>query len=114
MSKQHLSVHMFTVGNPYFLLLGVGSYQCNQIPGVLAAEVSTTAEDDQRYKEDCIGHIVCPWITSHKVLGIINEGEDGNKGESDQQLHRENHEHLAGQKQTILAKFVLVWCFILM
>lgn len=65
---------------------------------MLAAEVSTAAEDDQSHKEDCIGHIVCPWITSHKILGIIDKGEDSNKGESDQQLHCENHEHLVGKQ----------------
>lgn len=74
------------------------SYQCNQVPGVLAAEVSTTAEDDQSHKEDCIGHVIRPWITSHKVLGVIDEGEDGNKGESDQKLHCENHEDLVGKR----------------
>lgn len=99
-----------------FLLCSVSanSYQCNQIPGVLAAEVSTAAEDDQRHKEDCIGHIVCPWITSHKILGIINKGEDGNKGESDEQLHCENHEDLVGQKKTILVTFVFRCHFIVM
>lgn len=99
-----------------FLLFSVraSSYQCNQIPGVLAAEVSTAAEDDQRHKEDCIGHIVCPWITSHKILGIINKGEDGDKGESDQQLHCENHEDLAGQKKTILVQFAFRCHFIVM
>lgn len=70
------------------------SYKCDQVPGVLAAEVSTAAEDDQRHEEDCIGHIVCPWIFSHKVLGLIDEGEDSNEGESDHQLHCENQEDL--------------------
>lgn len=80
------------------------SYQCNQVPGVLTAEVSTTAEDNQSHKEDGIGHVVCPWITSHKELGIIDKGEDGNKGESDQQLHCENQEDLVEKR----------WCCTLM
>ncbi len=87
-----------------FLWFGVraSSYQCNQVPGVFAAEVSTAAEDDQSHKEDCIWHIVCPRITSHKLLGIIDKGEDGNEGESDQQLHCENHEDLERSEK---------WCF---
>lgn len=94
---------------PTFLWFGIraSSYQCNQVPGVLAAKVSTAAEDDQSHEEDCIGHIVCPRITSHKVLGIIDKGEDGDEGESDQQLHCENHEDLEGIK----LYYMLYWLF---
>lgn len=83
-----------------FLWFGIrsSSYQCNQVPGVLTAELSTAAEDYQCDKEDCIGNIVCPWIHSNKVLGIIDKGEDGNEGESDQKLHCENHEDLVGKR----------------
>ncbi len=74
------------------------SYQCHQVPGVFAAEVSTAAEDDERHEEDCIGHIICPWITSHKVLGIFDKGEDSNKGQRDRQLRCKNHEDLVGKR----------------
>lgn len=42
------------------------SHQSNQIPGVLAAEVTTAAEDNQRHEEDCVGHVVRPRILTHK------------------------------------------------
>lgn len=74
------------------------SYQRDQVPRVLAAEVSTAAEDNQSDKEDCIGDIVCPWILSNKVLGIFAKGEDGHEGESDQELHCENHEDLVKER----------------
>lgn len=66
---------------------------------MLAAEVSTAAEDDQSDKEDSIGNIVCPWIFSNKLLGIVNKGEDGNEGESDQELDCENHEDLVAKRK---------------
>ena len=75
----------------------LSSYQRNQVPGVFATEVSTTAEDDQRHEEDRVRHVICPRVTSHKVLGLIDEGEDGDEGERDQQLHREDHEDLVGK-----------------
>lgn len=78
------------------------SYQSNQVPGVLTTEISTAAEDDQSDKEDSIGHIICPWIHPNKVLGIFDKGEDGNKGESDQKLHCENHEDLMGKRNSAI------------
>lgn len=65
---------------------------------MLAAEVSTAAEDYQRDEEDCIGNIICPWISLNKVLGITDKGEDSNEGEGDQKLHCENHEDLVGKR----------------
>lgn len=82
----------------YVSLFWVTSYQSNQIPGVFTAEVSAAAEDDQRHKEDCIGHVVRPRIATHKCLGIIDKGEDRNEGESDQQLYSENHEDLGPKR----------------
>lgn len=61
---------------------------------MFTTELSTAAEGNQRHKENCIGYIVRPWITSHKELGIIHKGEDGNKGESDQQLYCEYQKDL--------------------
>lgn len=61
---------------------------------MLAAEVSTAAEDDQGDEEDCIGDIVRPWINSDKLLGIIAKGEDGHERESDQELHSQHQEDL--------------------
>lgn len=72
---------------------------------MLAAKVPTAAKDDQRNKEDSVGHIICPWIFTHKVLGIVDKGEDGNKGESDQQLHCEDHEDLVGKKSFLKIKY---------
>ena len=71
---------------------------------MLAAKLATAAEDDQRNKEDCIGGIICPSIFTHKGLGVVNKGEDGNKGGSDQQLHCENHEDLVEMKQFLEMK----------
>lgn len=73
-------------------------YQCNQVPRVLAAEVSTAAEDYQSDDEDCIGNIIEERILPNKFLGIVQEGEDGNEGECDQKLHCEHHEHLRERK----------------
>lgn len=70
------------------------SHQCHQVPGVLAAEVSTAAEDDQSDEEDCIGDVVRPRIHSDKLLGIFAKGEDGHERESDQQLHSQHQEDL--------------------
>lgn len=77
-----------------FLIIWASSYQSNQIPRVFTAEVSAAAQDNQRHKEDCVGHVVRPWITAYKVLGISNKSEDSNKGGSDEQLHGENWENL--------------------
>lgn len=77
--------------------ISLSSYQGNQVPGVFAAEVSTAAEDYQSDEEDCIGNIVRPRINSNKHLGIIDKGEDGNKGKCDHKLHCENHEDLVGK-----------------
>lgn len=65
---------------------------------MLAAEVSAAAEDDQRHEEDGVGHVVRPRIMLYKFLGIVDEGEDGDEGERDQELHCENHEDLVGEK----------------
>lgn len=67
---------------------------------MLAAEISTAAEDDQRHEEDCVGHVVCPRITSHKVLGLVDKSEDGYEGESDHQLHCEYREDLVRKRRT--------------
>lgn len=45
-------------------------YQCHQVPWVLAAKLSTAAENDERHKEDSVGHIVCPPISPYKHFDI--------------------------------------------
>lgn len=55
------------------------SHQCHQVPGVLAAEVSTAAEDDESDEEDCIGDVVRPGVDPDKLLGILAKGEDGHE-----------------------------------
>lgn len=100
-----MSEQIFTRTNSLGFFYDLVSYQCNQVPGVLAAEVSTAAEDYQRDEEDCIGDIVCPWISSNKVLGIIDKSEDSDEGESDQKLHCENHEDLV-EKKSLITSYV--------
>lgn len=72
-----------------------GTHQCHQVPGVLAAEVSTAAEHDESHDENGVGHVVRPRVLANKQLGLVDEGEDGDEGEGDHQLHREDHEDLA-------------------
>lgn len=57
---------------------------------MLTTEVTAAAEDYQRHKEHCVGHVVGPRVPAHKVFGISNKGEDSNKGESDEQLSCED------------------------
>lgn len=71
-------------------------HQSHQVPGVFAAEVSAAAECDQGHEEDGVGHVVRPRVVAHKRLGVLHEGEDGDEGEGDQQLHGQDHEHLGG------------------
>lgn len=78
------------------------SHQRDQVPRVLAAEVSAAAEDDQSHQEDCIGNVTHPGILPNKFLGVVNKGEDGNEGECDQKLHREHQEHLRGRQMLLL------------
>lgn len=73
------------------------SHQRNQVPWVLAAEVSAAAEDYQSDEEDSIGNVRQPGILPNKFLGIVNKGEDCNEGERDQKLHCEHREHLRGK-----------------
>lgn len=61
---------------------------------MFATEVSTAAQHDQGDEEDGVRHIVCPRVFAHKQLGVFVEGEDGHEGEGDQELHRQDHEHL--------------------
>lgn len=79
------------------LVVWPSSYQSNQIPRVLAAEVPAAAEDDQGDEEDCIGNVARPRILLNKFLGIVDEGEDSDEGQCDQKLHCEHQEHLSGE-----------------
>lgn len=90
------SLHAEMLRDRLFIIHGTekSSHQCHQVPGVLAAEVSAAAEDDQSDEEDCIGDVVRPRIDSDKLLGIFAKGEDGHERESDQQLHSQHQEDL--------------------
>ena len=91
-------------------LWGSGSYQCHQVPGVLATEVSAAAEHDQRHEEDGVGHVIRPGVTAHKHLGVIHEGEDGHKGGGHHQLHSQDHEHLRGYSKEVVHHFIIAHC----
>lgn len=77
-----------------FIIHEKSSHQCHQVPGVLAAEVSTAAEDDESDEEDCIGDVVRPGVNSDKLLGVLAKGEDGHEWERDQELHGQHQEDL--------------------
>lgn len=74
------------------------SYQSNKVPGVLAAEVSAAAEDNQSDEEERNGNNVHPWISLNKDLCFFAKGEEGHNGESEQELHCENHEDLVKKR----------------
>lgn len=74
----------------------MGLYQCYQVPGVFAPELSTAAEGDERHKEDGVGHVVRPGVTPHKQFGIVHKGKDGHEGEGDHKLNGQHQEHLGG------------------
>lgn len=69
-------------------------YQRHQVPWVLATKLSTAAENDERHKEDGVGHIVRPPISPYKHFDVSWKGENGNKREGDQQLHSQDQKHL--------------------
>ena len=68
---------------------------------MFAAELSTAAQRDQGHEEHGVGHVVRPGVAAHKQLGFWMEGEDRHKGEGNQQLHRQDHEHLGDERVSV-------------
>lgn len=67
---------------------------------MFAPEVSAAADGDERDEEDDVGHVVGPTVLPHKRLNVVLEGEESDDGEGDDQLHREDQEHLGTHTHT--------------
>lgn len=71
-----------------------GVYQRHQVPRVLAAELSTAADGDERDQEDDVRDVIGPAVRSHEQFHILLEGEESDHGEGHQELDGQDQEDL--------------------